>query len=152
MRQKVSDFIADFVADAGIRDIFTVPGGLAMHMNDSFGHHPRIRCTYQHHEQACAMAGEAYAKYSGKMAGVCVTAGPGATNAVTGVLGCWMSSIPLIVFSGQTRVATSVASTNLPLRSRGIQECDIVDVVKPITKYAVKITDPEEIPIKSGAL
>lgn len=78
MRQKVSDFIADFVADAGIRDIFTVPGGLAMHMNDSFGHHPRIRCTYQHHEQACAMAGEAYAKYSGKMAGVCVTAGPGA--------------------------------------------------------------------------
>lgn len=145
MRQKVSDFIADFVADAGIRDIFTVPGGLAMHMNDSFGHHPRIRCTYQHHEQACAMAGEAYAKYSGKMAGVCVTAGPGATNAVTGVLGCWMSSIPLIVFSGQTRVATSVASTNLPLRSRGIQECDIVDVVKPITKYAVKITDPEEI-------
>ena len=116
-----------------------------MHMNDSFGHHPRIRCTYQHHEQACAMAGEAYAKYSGKMAGVCVTAGPGATNAVTGVLGCWMSSIPLIVFSGQTRVATSVASTNLPLRSRGIQECDIVDVVKPITKYAVKITDPEEI-------
>ena len=145
MRQKVSDFIADFVADAGIRDIFTVPGGLAMHMNDSFGHHPRIRCTYQHHEQACAMAGEAYAKYSGKMAGVCVTAGPGATNAVTGVLGCWMSSIPLIVFSGQTRVATSVASTNLPLRSRGIQECDIVDVVKPITKYAVKITNPEEI-------
>jgi len=145
VRQKVSDFIADFVADAGIRDIFTVPGGLAMHMNDSFGHHPRIRCTYQHHEQACAMAGEAYAKYSGKMAGVCVTAGPGATNAVTGVLGCWMSSIPLIVFSGQTRVATSVASTNLPLRSRGIQECDIVDVVKPITKYAVKITNPEEI-------
>ena len=145
MRQKVSDYIADFIADAGITDIFTVPGGLAMHMNDSFGHHSRIHCTYHHHEQACGMAAEAYARYSGRMAGVCVTAGPGTTNAVTGVLGCWMSSIPMIVLSGQTRTATSVESTGLDLRSRGIQECEIVDIVKPITKYAVKIRDAATI-------
>lgn len=145
MRQKVSDYIADFLANAGIRDIFTVPGGLAMHMNDSFGHHPLLKCTYQHHEQACAMAAEAYARYSGKMAAVCVTAGPGTTNAVTGVLGCWMGSIPMIVLSGQTRTGTSVEATGLPLRSRGIQECEIVEIVKPITKYAVKIRKIEEL-------
>ncbi|HAE44490.1 MAG TPA: acetolactate synthase [Lachnospiraceae bacterium] len=145
MKQKVSDFIADFIADAGITELFTVPGGLAMHMNDSFGHHPKIHCTYQHHEQACAMAAEAYARYSGRMAGVCVTAGPGTTNAVTGVLGCWMSSIPMIVLSGQTRRATSVESTGLDLRSRGIQECEITEIVRPITKYAVKVRDAETI-------
>ena len=127
MRQKVSDYIADFLAGAGVTEIFTVPGGLAMHMNDSFGHHPKIHCTYQHHEQACGMAAEAYARYSGKMAGVCVTAGPAATNAVTGVLGCWMSSIPMIVLSGQTRTATSIESTGLPIRCRGIQECEFYD-------------------------
>lgn len=145
VKQKVSDFIADFIADAGITELFTVPGGLAMHMNDSFGHHPKIHCTYQHHEQACAMAAEAYARYSGRMAGVCVTAGPGTTNAVTGVLGCWMSSIPMIVLSGQTRRATSVESTGLDLRSRGIQECEITEIVRPITKYAVKVRDAETI-------
>ena len=145
VKQKVSDFIADFIADAGITELFTVPGGLAMHMNDSFGHHPKIHCTYQHHEQACAMAAEAYARYSGCMAGVCVTAGPGTTNAVTGVLGCWMSSIPMIVLSGQTRRATSVESTGLDLRSRGIQECEITEIVRPITKYAVKVRDAETI-------
>lgn len=145
MRQKVSDYIADFLAGAGVTEIFTVPGGLAMHMNDSFGHHPKIHCTYQHHEQACGMAAEAYARYSGKMAGVCVTAGPAATNAVTGVLGCWMSSIPMIVLSGQTRTATSIESTGLPVRCRGIQECEITDVVGPITKYAVKIREADSI-------
>ncbi len=145
MKQKVSDYIADFAADHGITDVFTVPGGLAMHMNDSFGHHPRLTCTYDHHEQACAMAAEAYARLSNRMAAVCVTAGPGTTNAVTGVLGCFMGSQPLVVFSGQTRIPTSVGYTGLPLRSRGIQECDITSIVKPITKYAVTVKDPAMI-------
>ncbi len=145
MKQKVSDYIADFVVNHGITDIFTVPGGLAMHMNDSFGHHPGLTCTYDHHEQACAMAAEAYARVSNRMAGVCVTAGPGTTNAVTGVLGCFMGSMPVVVFSGQTRIPTSVGYTGLPLRSRGIQECDIVSIVKPITKYAVTVKDPQMI-------
>lgn len=89
MKQKVSDYIAEYIAQWGIRDVFTVTGGGAMHMNDAFGHHPKLHCTYQHHEQACAMAAEAYARMDNRMAAVCVTTGPGATNAITGVLGGW---------------------------------------------------------------
>ncbi|MBP3880407.1 MAG: thiamine pyrophosphate-binding protein [Lachnospiraceae bacterium] len=145
MRQKVSDYIADFLAENDIHEVFTVPGGLAMHMNDSFGHHSRLRCTYQHHEQACAMAAEAYARVAGKPAAVCVTAGPGATNAITGALGGWMGSVPMLILSGQTRYATGVEVTGLRLRSRGIQECDIVSIVRPITKYAQLVRRPEQI-------
>lgn len=108
MKQKVSDYIAEYIAQWGIRDVFTVTGGGAMHMNDAFGHHPKLHCTYQHHEQACAMAAEAYARMDNRMAAVCVTTGPGATNAITGVLGGWMDSIPMLVFSGQARYATTV--------------------------------------------
>ena len=77
MKQKVSDYIAEYIAQWGIQDVFTVTGGGAMHMNDAFGHHPKLHCTYQHHEQACAMAAEAYARLGNKMAAVCVTTGPG---------------------------------------------------------------------------
>lgn len=145
MKQKVSDYIADYIARWGIRHIFTVTGGGAMHMNDSFGHHKMLHCVYQHHEQACAMAAEAYARVENHMAAVCVTTGPGATNAITGVLGGWMDSIPMIVFSGQARLATTMGSTVLKLRSMGIQECDIVPMVSSITKYSTMIKKPEEI-------
>ena len=145
MRQKVADYIADFIAEWGIRQVFTVTGGGAMHMNDAFGHHSRLHCTYQHHEQACAMAAEAYARLDNEMAAVCVTTGPGATNAVTGILGAWMDSIPMLVCSGQARYATTVRSTGLKLRSMGVQECDIVPVVTSLTKYAVMVTSPQEI-------
>ena len=145
MKQKVSDYIADHMAEWGIRDVFTVTGGGAMHMNDAFGHHPKLHCTYQHHEQACAMAAEAYARMDNRMAAVCVTTGPGATNAITGVLGGWMDSIPMLVFSGQARYATTVAASGLKLRSMGVQECNIVPVVTSITKYAQMIIHPEDI-------
>lgn len=145
MKQKVSDYIADHIAEWGIRDVFTVTGGGAMHMNDAFGHHPKLHCTYQHHEQACAMAAEAYARMDNRMAAVCVTTGPGATNAITGVLGGWMDSIPMLVFSGQARYATTVAASGLKLRSMGVQECNIVPVVISITKYAQMIIHPEDI-------
>ena len=145
MKQKVSDYIADYIAQWGIRDVFTVTGGGAMHMNDAFGHHPKLHCTYQHHEQACAMAAEAYARMDNRMAAVCVTTGPGATNAITGVLGGWMDSIPMLVFSGQARYATTVAASGLKLRSMGVQECNIVPVVSSITKYAHMIIHPEDI-------
>ena len=145
MKQKVSDYIADHIAQMGIRDVFTVTGGGAMHMNDSFGHHEALRCIYQHHEQACAMAAEAYARVDNRPAAVCVTTGPGATNAITGVLGGWMDSIPMVVFSGQARYATTVPASGLPLRSMGVQECNIVPVVASLTKYAHMVTDPKEI-------
>ncbi len=145
MRQKVSDYLADRIAAWGIRHVFTVTGGGAMYMNDAFGHHEKLHCVYQHHEQACAMAAEAYARVNQEMAAVCVTTGPGATNAITGVLGAWMGSVPILIFSGQARYATTVSSTGLPLRSMGVQECDIVPVVSHLTKYAVLVSDAAQI-------
>ena len=118
MKQRVSDFIADYLSSQGIKDCFTVNGGGAMYLNDSFGHHETICCTYFHHEQAAAMAAEAYARIDNRIALVCVTTGPGATNAITGVAGAWMDSIPMLVISGQVRYATSIYSSGLPLRTR----------------------------------
>ena len=86
---KVSDYIANFFIKNDVTKCFTVTGGGAMHLNDSFGHHPQFECIYNHHEQACSMAAEGYTRISGKPAIVCVTSGPGTTNAVTGVLGSW---------------------------------------------------------------
>ena len=97
---------------------------------------------FNHHEQACAMAADAYGRYSGKMAAVCVTSGPGATNALTGVMGAWQDSLPMIVLSGQVRYAISIPQSGLNLRYRGIQEFQIVPTVKNMTKYAVMLIDP----------
>ena len=113
-----------------------------MHLNDSLGHHPGLSCLYQHHEQAAAMAAEAYARVDNRMAAVCVTSGPGATNAITGVLCAWMDSIPMIVLSGQVRYDTTVRHSGLKIRTMGVQEYDITPSVEPMTKYAVMVTDP----------
>ena len=145
MRQKVSEYIADFLAKNNITDVFTVTGGGAMHLNDSFGHHPKLHCLYNHHEQASAMAAEAYARMENKIAAVCVTTGPGATNAITGVAGGWMDSIPMLVFSGQARYATTVQASGLALRTRGVQEFDIISCVSSMTKYAHMLTEPKQI-------
>ena len=145
MGKKVSDYIADYIAERGIRDVFTVTGGGAMHMNDSFGHHPVLKCTYHHHEQAAAMSAEAYARVDNQMAAVCVTSGPGAVNALTGVLCAWTDSIPMIVFSGQVRYDTTVRSSGLKLRTMGVQEYDITLSAAPMTKYAVMVERAEDI-------
>lgn len=145
MKVKVSDYIADFFANNGVKHVFTVTGGGAMHLNDSLGHHKKLKCIYNHHEQASAIAADGYARLSGKIPLVCVTSGPGGTNTLTGVVGCWLDSIPMFVISGQVKRATTVWSTNLPLRQLGDQEYNIVDSVKPMSKYAVMVTDPNEI-------
>ena len=116
-----------------------------MHLNDALGHHPDLHCTYNHHEQACAIAAEGYTRYSNMLAAVCVTSGPGGTNAITGVLGGWLDSIPMFVLSGQVKRETTIWSTDVPLRQLGDQEYNIIDSVKPMTKYAVMITEPLEI-------
>src|SRR5699024_12262930 len=121
MKQKVSDYIADYIAEWGVRDVFTVTGGGAMHMNDAFGHHPKLHCTYQHHEQACAMAAEAYARVDNRLAAVCVTTGPGVTNAITGILGRWMDSLAMGGGSRQARYGSTVSAAGLPLRSLGVE-------------------------------
>ena len=128
-----------------VKHVFTVTGGGAMHLNDAFGHTPKLKCIYNHHEQACAIAAEGYTRLTGDLAAVCVTSGPGGTNAVTGVLGGWLDSIPMFVISGQVKRETTLWSTDIPLRQLGDQEYNIVDLVRSMTKYAQMITEPKEI-------
>ena len=145
MRVKVSDYIAQFLYENGITDCFTVVGGGAMHLNDSLGNCDKIRCTYNHHEQACAIAAEAYYRINNKIALCCVTTGPGGTNAITGVVGAWLDSIPMLVISGQVRYDTTARSTGLPIRAMGDQEFDICKAVSCMTKYCEMVTEPDKI-------
>ena len=118
MQVKVSKYIAEQLVKWGITDLFTVTGGGAMHLNDSFGHQQGLNCTYNHHEQACAIAAESYMRLTRKLPAVCVTSGPGGTNALTGVLGAWLDSIPMFVIlrPGQARDHNLVhASTPAPV-------------------------------------
>ena len=142
---KVSDYLALKASEAGITDVFMVVGGGAMHLDDSFGKSPLLRCTFHHHEQAAAMAAEAYARVENKPACVLVTTGPGAANALTGCLCAWMESIPVLIISGQARLATTVRGMGLKLRSTGIQEYDITKSAAPMTKYAVLIEKKEDV-------
>ena len=145
MKTTVANYIADFFAERGIKHNFTVTGGGAMFLNNAFGHHPDIINTYNHHEQAAAIAAEGFARLTNKPAIVCVTTGPGGTNALTGVLGAWLDSIPMIVISGQVKFSTTIASTDVPLRQLGDQEFNIIDVAKTMTKFAEMIVEPTEI-------
>lgn len=149
MKQRLADYVADFLAARGVTDVFSVVGGGAMHLNDALGHHPKLHVTYNHHEQACAMAAEAYARLDNRIAAVCVTTGPGGTNALTGVVGGWLDSIPMFIVSGQVRYDTTaryaLPFTETPLRAMGDQEYDIVQSAAPMTKYAVMIEDPKRI-------
>lgn len=142
---KVSDYIARFFIEKGIDTCFCVTGGGAMHLNDSLGHHPSYRIIYNHHEQASAIAAEGYTRVTNKPALVCVTSGPGATNAVTGVLGAWLDSIPMIVLSGQMKVETTLYAVPFELRQLGFQEFNVVDSVAAMTKYAVMVTDVRHV-------
>jgi acetolactate synthase I/II/III large subunit len=142
---KVSDYIAQTLAVHGIRDVFLVTGGGAMHLNDAISKCPDLTHICCHHEQACAIAAESYYRLTNRLAAVNVTTGPGGTNAITGVFGAWTDSLGMIVISGQVKWETLVRSTDLPLRQLGDQEIDIIKMVESITKYAVMVTDPTSI-------
>ena len=112
--------VAHFLVSKGVKHMFTVTGGGAMHLNDAFGHNENLTCIYNHHEQACSIAAEGYARLTGKIAGCCVTSGPGGTNAITGVMGGYLDSIPMFVVSGQVKRETTVWSVpDLGLRQLG---------------------------------
>lgn len=144
---KISDYIADFLVENGIKDVFMITGGGAMHLNDSLGHKEGLTCTFHHHEQACSIAAESYMRLSGRLPAVCVTSGPGGTNALTGVLGAWLDSIPMFVLSGQVKRETTItACPEIPLRQLGDQEFNITECVAPMTKYAKFLDCPEEVP------
>lgn len=149
MKIRLADYVADFLVQHGVTDAFSVVGGGAMHLNDALGHKKGLRVTYNHHEQACAIAAEAYARLDNKIAAVCVTTGPGGTNALTGVVGGWLDSIPMFIISGQVRYDTTaryaLQYTETPLRAMGDQEYDIVKSVEPMTKYATMIEHPKQI-------
>lgn len=144
---KVSDFIFQHLVEKyGIKHCFLVTGGGAMHLNDSIGHTKGLKYICNHHEQASAIAGEGYYRASGNLAVTCVTTGPGGTNAITGVLGQYLDSIPGLYISGQIKTSTYKHTyPYLNLRQLGDQEADIVSLVTPITKYAKTIYNPLDI-------
>lgn len=144
---KVSDFIFQHLVEKyGIKHCFMVTGGGAMHLNDSIGHAKGLKYICNHHEQASAIAGEGYYRASGNLAVTCVTTGPGGTNAITGVLGQYLDSIPGLYISGQIKTSTYKHTyPYLNLRQLGDQEADIVSMVTPITKYAKTIYNPLDV-------
>jgi acetolactate synthase I/II/III large subunit len=140
---RLADYVMSFVVEQGVKCVFLVPGGGAMFLVDAVGKCPGLDYVPNHHEQASAIAAEAYARINGRLGCAVVTTGPGATNAITGVTGAWIESVPLLMLSGQVKRADLMGSTGV--RQMGPQEVNIVEIVKPITKYAVTILEPNEI-------
>lgn len=140
---KVADWMMRFLAREGVRDVFMVTGGGAMHLNDAAGNTEGMRYVCTVHEQAASMAAESYAKVTGDVGLCLVTAGPGGTNALTGVAGAWLDSTPMIVLSGQVKRADLKRDSGV--RQMGVQEVDVVAMATPVTKYAVTVMEPEEI-------
>ena len=147
MKQRLADYAADFLVEHGIKDCFMVVGGGAMHLNDALGHKEGLSCLFSHHEQASAIAAESYSRINNRIAALCVTTGPGGTNAITGVVGGWLDSVPMLVLSGQVRYDTTARYTERftgghKLRAVGDQEFDITRSVACMCKYAVMVEDP----------
>ncbi|MDR3634898.1 MAG: thiamine pyrophosphate-binding protein [Isosphaeraceae bacterium] len=140
---KLSDYVAQFIAEQGIGHVFMLPGGGAMHLNESLGRREDIQFVCTLHEQAAAIAAEAYSKVTNRLGAVMVTTGPGGTNAITGVVSAWLDSVPCLVVSGQVKRADLKRGSGV--RILGVQEVDIVALVESVTKYAVTVEEPESI-------
>ena len=142
MMKKVSDIVMDFFKEKCVSTVFMLPGGGAMHLVDSLGTSGIEYIAFQH-EQGAAIAAEAYGQHTNTPGCVLVTSGPGATNAITGVTAGWIDSTPMFIISGQSKRADLVGDKGV--RQIGSQEVQIIDMVQPITKYAVQIMEPTEI-------
>jgi acetolactate synthase-1/2/3 large subunit len=140
---KLSDYVVRFIEAQGVQHVFMVPGGGAMHLNDSLGQSTSITWVCNLHEQASAMAAETYAKATGNLGVAMFTTGPGSTNAITGVAGAWLDSTPCLFISGQVKRPDLKGKSGV--RQMGVQEIDIVSAVRAMTKYAVLVTDPQSI-------
>ena len=145
MKIKISDYIANFFAKKKMLQIFGITGGGAMHLNNSFAKNKNLDFIFFHHEQSAAMAADAYYRKNQRPCVLHTTSGPGATNAITGVTGAWIDSIPMFVISGQVSTKDMIRHTKT--RQIGVQEINIIDIVKPITKFSATIDDPEQIDI-----
>lgn len=147
---RVVDWLMNSLVERGISQVFMVAGGAAMYLNDAAGFHPGLNITPVLHEQAAAIAAETYFKSSGRLALCLVTAGPGSTNAITGVVGGWLDSTPMLIISGQAK--TSDLKRDSGVRQRGVQEVDIVSMVKSVTKAAVLLDDAQMVGIELDRL
>lgn len=140
---KLSDYVIQFIASTGVKHIFMLSGGGAMHLVDSTGKNKDFTYICNLHEQACAIAAEAYGQYTNNLGVALVTTGPGGTNTITGVAGAWLDSTPMLIISGQVKRPDMAGKTGV--RQMGFQEIDIISIVHPITKYAVTVMEPSSI-------
>ena len=140
---KCSDYVIDFIYQQGVKQLFMLVGGGAMHLDESAGNHPHLQYVCNLHEQACAIAAQAYAHATNNIGAVLVTTGPGGTNTITGLAAAWIDSMPVLFVSGQVKRSTLMDNTGL--RQRGSQEVDITSIVKPITKYCMRVMEAEDI-------
>ncbi len=140
MTIKLSDYVINFISEQGVKHVFMLPGGGAMHLIDSLGRTSQLEFVTPLHEQAAAIAAQAYAHFTSRLGAAVVTTGPGGTNTLTGVAAAWIDSTPCLFISGQAKRSTLIGDSGV--RSMGSQEVDIISIVRPITKYAVRIMDP----------
>jgi len=140
---RSADYLAAFIRAQGVKTVFMVPGGGAMFLNDAIAQAEDLDYVPHHNEQACTIAAEAYSRVNEKLGVAMVTTGPGATNAITGVAGAWIESVPMLVISGQVKRVDMMGDSGV--RQKGPQEVNIVEIVSPITKYAVTVMDPLQI-------
>jgi len=144
-KMRVADYIVNKIHEMGVNRIFTITGGGAMFLNDAVFRHPDMQAICGHHEQASAMSAVGYAKYSGKLGVVMPTTGCGCTNTITGLLDGWQDNVPMMFVSGQINSYQTMDNYDTPLRQIGVQEADVIAIVKSITKYAVLVKDPKTI-------
>lgn len=143
---KLSDYMVKFLEDSGVQDLFMLTGGGCMHLVDSFGKSKKIKYFCAHHEQSCAMAAEAYAKFKNDLGVVLVTSGPGVTNTLTGVVGAFQDSVPCLFISGQAKRRQTVFNEKeAKLRQFGIQEVNVIPIVESVCKFSVMVNEPEKI-------
>src|ERR1043166_1450968 len=142
-QMKLSDYVADFLSRQGIGHAFVISGGASIHLLHSVANHPKIQHVCPHHEQAAAMAADAYARVTGNLGCAISTSGPGATNLITGIAGAWFDSVSVLYLTGQVTTFRMKGETGV--RQLGFQETEIIPMARPITKYAVQLLDKTRI-------
>jgi acetolactate synthase I/II/III large subunit len=146
MKMRVADYIAQFIENYGVKDIFLLSGGGIMHLTDGLACNNKINVVCFHHEQAVSMAMDAYSRVSGHFSVGYFTTGPGATNAITGLAGAWLDSVPCLFISGQVKKNEAVFNSGIKgIRQFGVQEINIIPIIKTITKFSAMVNIPEDI-------
>ena len=144
--RTLSDFVIEYLENIGVEHVFTVSGGGSIFLCDALARAKKMKYVCCHHEQACGYAAEAYARLKG-LGVTLVTSGPGGTNAVSSVAASWLDHVPHLFISGQAFLKHTILG-HPGLRQMGVQEINIIDIVRPITKYAVMVEYASQIEAK----